>query len=159
MLEPPLSRRTFEDRTRRLIAGDTTMPDSELAGWELGRDWLAWRLTQGEVGAARRRSPRLKMALSGHIAGTGGAFTEDLGFHGLSLRPLRPPRLGAGDEASVRLTLAGRSIYLLGKVVWLGQGRLGVALGSAHPSDERALQAAVCSGYLDRFPDEGQARP
>ena len=157
MLHQPIGRRAFEERTRRLMAGDTTLAESELAGWELGRDWLAWRLTQGEVGGARRRSPRLKLSLSGHIAGTGGAFTEDLGFHGLSLRPLRPPRLGEGDEASVRLTLAGRSIYLLGKVVWLGQGRLGVALGSAHPRDERALQAAVCSGYLDRFPDEARS--
>jgi hypothetical protein len=157
MLRPPLSRREFEVRTRRLIAGDATLTDGEVAGWELGRDWLAWRLTAGEVGAARRRSPRLKLSLSGHIAGTGGAFTDDLGFFGLSLRPLRPPRLGEGDEASVRLTLAGRSIYLLGKVVWLGRDRLGVALGLAHPSDERALQAAVCNGYLEHFVDE--ARP
>lgn len=154
MLRQPLDRRAFEERTRRLIAGDATLDEGEVAGWERGRDWLAWRLTQGEVGAARRRSPRLKLALSGHIAGTGGAFTEDLAFHGLSLRPLRPPRLAEGDEASVRITLAGRSLYLLGKVVWLGQGLLGVALGSAHPRDERALQAAVCSGYLDRFADE-----
>lgn len=157
MLVQPLDRRAFEERTRRLMAGDTTLAESDVAGWELGRDWLAWRLTQGEVGGARRRSPRLKLSLSSHIAGTGGAFTEDVGFHGLSLRPLRPPRLGEGDEASVRITLAGRSLYLLGKVVWLGEGRLGVALGSAHPRDERALQAAVCIGYLDRFSDE--ARP
>lgn len=157
MLQPPLSRREFEVRTRRLIAGDATLTDGEVAGWELGRDWLAWRLTAGEVGAARRRSPRLKLSLSGHIAGTGGAFTDDLGFFGLSLRPLRPPRLGEGDEASVRLTLAGRSIYLLGRVVWLGRERLGVALDLAHPSDERALQAAVCSGFLDHFADEAQS--
>ena len=157
MLRQPLSRRDFEERTRRIIAGDATLAESELAGWELGRDWLAWRLTQGEVGAARRRSPRLKLSLSGHIAGTGGALTEDLGFHGLSLRPLRPPRIAEGDEASVRITLAGRSIYLLGKVVWLAEGRVGVALGSAHPSDERALQAAVCSGFLDRFSDESRS--
>jgi len=157
MLRQPLSRREFEERTRRLIAGDATLTDGEVAGWELGRDWLAWRLTEREVGTARRRSPRLKLSLSGHIAGTGGAFTDDLGFFGLSLRPLRPPRLGEGDEASVRLTLAGRSIYLLGKVVWLGRDRLGLALSSAHPSDERALQAAVCSGFLQHFVDE--ARP
>jgi len=157
MLRQPLSRRAFEERTRRLIAGDATLTESEVAGWDLARDWLAWRLTEGEVGAARRRSPRLKLSLSGHIAGTGGAFTEDLGFFGLSLKPLRPPRLGEGDEASVRLTLAGRSIYLLGKVVWLDRHRIGVALGSAHPRDERALQATVCSGFLDRFEDE--ARP
>ena len=157
MLRQPLSRRDFEEHTRRLIAGDTTLAESEVASWELGRDWLAWRLTQGETGSARRRSPRLKLSLSGHIAGTGGAFTEDLGFHGLSLRPLRPPRLGEGDEASVRITLAGRSLYLLGKVVWLGQGRIGVALGSAHPRDERALQAVVCSGYLEHFSDEARS--
>ncbi|HEU4382313.1 MAG TPA: PilZ domain-containing protein [Anaeromyxobacteraceae bacterium] len=156
MLRQPLSRRDFEARTRRIIAGDAALAESELHGWELGRDWLAWRLTQGEVGAARRRSPRLRLSLPGHIAGTGGAFTEDLGFHGLSLRPLRPVRLGEGDEASVRISLAGRSLYLLGKVVWLSEGRVGVALGSAHPSDERALQAAVCSGFLDRFSDESR---
>jgi hypothetical protein len=156
MLRLPLSRPAFEERTRRLIAGDPTLTEAEVAGWELGRDWLAWRLTEGEVGAARRRSPRLKLSLSGHIAGTGGAFTDDLGFFGLSLRPLRPPRLSEGDEASVRLTLAGRSIYLLGKVVWLGRDRLGVALGAAHPSDERALQAAVCHGFLEHFVDRAQ---
>jgi hypothetical protein len=32
-----------------------------------------------------------------------------------------------------------------------------VALDLAHPSDERALQAAVCNGYLEHFVDE--ARP
>ncbi len=157
MLRPPLSRLAFEERTRRLIAGDPTITDGEVAGWDLARDWLAWRLTEGEVGTARRRSPRLRVALAGHIAGSGGATTDDLGFFGLSLRPLRPPHLGEGDEASVRLTLAGRSIYLLGKVVWLGRDRIGVALGSAHPRDERALQAAVCNGFLDHFVDD--ARP
>ncbi len=157
MLRQPLSRRAFEERTRRLIAGDPTLAESEVAGWELGRDWLAWRLTQDEVGGLRRRSPRLKLSLSGHIAGTGGAFTEDLGFYGLSLRPLRPTRLGEGDEASVRITLGGRSIYLIGKVVWLANDRMGVALDAAHPNDERALQAAVCAGYLDRFSDEARS--
>lgn len=156
MLHPPLSRRDFADRTRRILAGDHTLSPAEVAGWELGRDWLAWRLTEGEVGSARRRSPRLKLALAGHIAGTGGAVTDDLGFFGLSLKPLKPPRLGEGDEASVRLTLAGRSIYLLGKVVWLRLDRLGLALGAAHPSDERALQAAVCNGFIDHFADEAR---
>jgi hypothetical protein len=85
---------------------------------------------------------------------TGGAH-RDLGLRAVAA--LRPPRLDEGDEASVRLTLAGRSIYLLGKVVWLDRHRIGVALGSAHPRDERALQATVCSGFLDRFEDE--ARP
>jgi hypothetical protein len=81
----------------------------------------------------------------------GGAVTDDLGFQGMSLRPLRAPSLHRGEEASVRVSLLGRSIYLLGKVVWLGQDRLGITLDAAHPADERALQAAVCNGHLDRW--------
>lgn len=151
MLLPPLSRPEFEERNRRLIQGDRTLSDPELAQWTLGRDWLAWYLAEKDAGPARRRWPRLRMALSGHIAGVGGAITDDLGFFGMGLRPLRPAQLARGEEASVRLVLAGRSIYVLGKVVWLEGDRLGLALGAAHPSDERALQAAVCNGLLDRW--------
>ena len=153
MRRPPLSRQEFEACNRRLIAGERNLTEAEISGWEQGRDWIAWRLGADEVAPARRRSPRLRLALSGHIAGVGGAFTDDLGFHGLGLRAIKPPRLERGEEASVRLTLAGRSIYILGKVVWLALDRVGLALGAVHPDDERALQATVCNGFLDRWVD------
>ncbi len=81
----------------------------------------------------------------------GRAVTDDVGFWGMRLLADRPPRLVQGDEASVRLNLVGRSIYVLGRVVWVDRGRVGLALDSAHPADERALQAAVCGGLLARW--------
>jgi len=150
MAAPPIPRWEFAEKNRRLLQGDP-VPEGDLLAWKRGRDWLAGRVSERDSGPARRRSPRLRLALTAHIAGVGGAVTDDLGFFGMSLRPLRAPLLHRGDEASVRLSLLGRSIYLLGKVVWLEDDRIGIALGAAHPDDERALQAAVCNGHLDRW--------
>jgi hypothetical protein len=150
MVAPPIPRGEFAEKNRLLLQGDA-MPEGDLLAWTRGRDWLAERVTEQESGPARRRSPRLRLVLNAHIAGVGGAVTDDLGFRGMSLRPLRAPSLHRGEEASVRVSLLGRSIYLLGKVVWLGEDRLGIALDAAHPADERALQAAVCNGHLDRW--------
>ncbi len=145
---PPIPRAEFAEKNRRLLQGDP-VSERELLDWLRGRDWLAERVSGSEASPARRRSPRLRLALTAHIAGVGGAVTDDLGFFGMSLRPRRASSLHRGEEASVRVSLLGRSIYLLGKVVWLGDDRLGLALGAAHPDDERALQAAVCNGHLD----------
>lgn len=153
MTAPPIPRGDFAEKNRRLLQGDA-ISEPDLAAWMRGRDWLAERVVEEDAGPARRHSPRLRLALTAHIAGVGGAVTDDLGFAGLSLRSLRPPPLHRGEEASVRLSLLGRSIYLLGRVAWLGDDRLGIALGAAHPDDERALQAAVCNGHLDRWEEK-----
>jgi hypothetical protein len=147
---PPIARTEFAEKNRRILQGDP-VSEREILDWQRGRDWLAERVSGSEGGPARRRSPRLRLVLTAHIAGVGGAITDDLGFFGMSLRPLRAPSLHRGEEASVRVSLLGRSIYLLGRVAWLGDDRLGLALGAAHPADERALQAAVCNGHLDRW--------
>jgi hypothetical protein len=153
MLAPPIPRVEFVEKNRLLLQGEA-ISEGDLLAWARGRDWLAERVTGDETGPARRRSPRLRLALTAHIAGVGRAVTDDLGFSGMSLRPLRAPPFRRGEEASVRLSLLGRSIYVLGRVVWLGDDRLGIALGAAHPDDERALQAAVCNGHLDRWEEK-----
>jgi hypothetical protein len=150
MVGPPVPRGEFAEQNRRLLQGDE-ITDDEILAWTRGRDWLAGHVAVDEAGLARRRSPRLRLALDAHIAGVGGAVTDDLGFHGMSLRPRRRPSLHQGEEASVRVSLLGRSIYVLGTVIWLGGDRVGLALEAAHPDDERALQAAVCNGHLDRW--------
>lgn len=152
LLPPPLSRDEFDEKNRRLLAGDRWLGEEDIKNWEAARDWLVEQLTQDNGFLLRRRSPRLRLELPAHIAGVGRAVTEDIGFLGVGLAPsVSQMTLKEGDEASVRLSLFGRSIYVLGRVRWLGPRHLGVALDSIHPSDERALQAAVLAGYLDRF--------
>ncbi len=151
MVRPPMSRSDFEEKNRRLLMGQGFLPEAEVSAWERGRDWLARQATASENAPARRRSPRLQISLAAHIAGVGRAVTDDVGFGGMRLLSDKVPRLARGDEASVRISLVGRSIYLLGRVVWIGGGRVGLALDAAHPADERALQAAVCNGLLDRW--------
>jgi hypothetical protein len=151
MVGPPMSRSEFEEKNRRLLMGDGFLPEVDISAWQRGRDWLAQRATESEKAAPRRRSPRLQISLTAHIAGVGRAVTDDVGFWGMRLLADKMPRLVQGDEASVRLNLAGRSIYVLGRVVWVDRGRVGLSLDAAHPADERALQAAVCNGLLDRW--------
>jgi len=149
---PPISREAFDDKNRRLIAGDRWLGDQDIRDWEQARDWLVGKLAEDESFLVRRRSPRLRIELPAHIAGVGRAVTGDVGFSGVRLAAATPQAtLKEGDEASVRLSLFGRSIYLLGRVRWLADKELGVALDSIHPADARAIQAAVLSGYLDRF--------
>ena len=152
MIPAPISREEFDDKNRRLLAGDRWLGEEDIKAWEAARDWLVDQLTQDDGGLVRRRFPRLRLELPAHIAGVGRAVTADIGFSGVRLAASVPlVSLKEGDEASVRLSLFGRSIYVLGRVRWLGPQRLGVALDSVHPADERALQAAVLAGYLDRF--------
>jgi len=99
----------------------------------------------------KRRSPRLRLALAAHIGGVGAAVTDDIGFWGMRLVLDTPPPLASGDEVVVRVNLIGRFVYVLVRVVWTDCNRLGVALSAAHPADERALQAAVCNGLLERW--------
>jgi hypothetical protein len=152
MLLPPVTRTEFEERNRRFLAGDPSLTDADVHAWERGRDWLAERLVEERPGLPKRRSPRLRLSLLAHIGGVGAAVTEDLGFFGLGLKSKRQPDLSPGEEASVRISLLGRSIYLLGRVAWAADERVGIAIGAAHPSDERAIQAAVCNGLLERWP-------
>ncbi|HTP50603.1 MAG TPA: PilZ domain-containing protein [Anaeromyxobacteraceae bacterium] len=152
LLPPPMTREEFDEKNRRLLAGDRWLAEEDIKSWEAGRDWLLGQLTQDDGFLLRRRFPRLRLELPAHIAGVGRAVTDDIGFSGVRLAPSVPlTALREGDEASVRLSLFGRSIYVLGRVRWLGPMHLGVALDSVHPADERALQAAVLAGYLDRF--------
>ena len=152
ILPPPLSREEFDDKNRRLLAGDRWLGEADIKSWEAARDWLVEQLTRDDGFLLRRRTPRLRLELPAHIAGVGRAVTDDIGFSGVRLASSVPlAALREGDEASVRLSLFGRSIYVLGRVRWLGTQQLGVALDSVHPADERALQAAVLAGYLDRF--------
>ncbi len=147
-----MSRDEFDEKNRRLLAGDRWLGEADIKTWEQARDWLVEQLSLDDGFLLRRRFPRLRLELPAHIAGVGRAVTDDIGFLGVRLAPSVPlTALKEGDEASVRLSLFGRSIYVLGRVRWLGPQHLGVALDSVHPSDERALQAAVLSGYLDRF--------
>ncbi len=152
MLDPPITRREFEEKNRRVLAGARDLPESELFAWQRGRDWLVERTQPApEADPHRRRSPRLPLQLSAHIAGIGSATTADIGFHGLGLLPARGGPLQQGEEASVRVTLVGRSIYAIGRVVWTDATRVGLALEAIHPSDARALQAAVCNGLLNHW--------
>jgi len=154
ILPPPLSREEFDEKNRRLIAGDRWLGEADIRAWERARDWLVERLSEDETFMVRRRSPRLRMELPAHIAGVGRAVTGDVGFSGVRLAasPAAPiTALREGDETSVRLSLFGRSIYVLGRVRWLGPDQLGVALDSVHPADQRAIQAAVLAGFMDRF--------
>ncbi len=153
MAGPPLSRSEFEEKNRRLLVGETSLLDADVSAWQRGRDWLAHRAEERGEGPVRRRSPRLRLALTAHIAGVGRGVTDDVGFGGMRLLLDKLPKLRAGDEASVRLNLVGRSVYVLGRVIWTEGDRVGLALDAAHPSDERALQAAVCNGLLDRWDD------
>jgi hypothetical protein len=150
MQRAPLSRAEFEEKNRRILAGDP-LPDREVRTWELGRDWLAELLAEELPGQVRRRSPRARVSVLAYLAGVGGAITEDLGFFGLGLRSKQEAGLRRGTEASVRLTLFGRSVYVLGRVAWAQEDRLGLAIGAAHPDDQRAIQAAVCNRLLDRW--------
>ena len=150
---PPISREEFDEKNRRLIAGDRWLAEADIRAWERARDWLVERLSEDESFLVRRRSPRVRMELPAHIAGVGRAVTGDVGFAGVRLAAGESPisSLKEGDEASVRLSLFGRSIYLLGRVRWLAPDQLGVALDSIHPADQRAIQAAVLSGLMDRY--------
>jgi hypothetical protein len=146
-----MSRSEFEEKNRRLLMGHGFLPEIDVFAWERGRDWLAHRTAEHRPGMEKRRSPRLRLSLTAHIAGVGRAVTDDIGFGGMRLQLDKQAPLTEGSEASVRLDLAGRSIYVLGQVVWTDDSRVGMALRAAHPADERALQAAVCSGLLDRW--------
>jgi hypothetical protein len=152
-LPPPLSREEFDEKNRRLIAGDRWLGEADIRAWERARDWLVERLASDETFLVRRRSPRLRMELPAHIAGVGRAVTGDVGFSGVRLSAGDAPiaALKEGDEASVRLSLFGRSIYVLGRVRWLAPDQLGVALDSIHPADQRAIQAAVLAGFMDHY--------
>lgn len=146
---PPLPLPEFEEKNRRVQLGDA-VPDLDLDAWRLGRDWLAARSMRKAPGL-KRKTPRVNLAAPAHLAGVGPAVTENLGFRGIALRAGRRGGLVPGEEASVRLQLGGRSIYALGKVVWAGDGRIGIAIESIHPEDERALQAAVCGRLLEHW--------
>ncbi len=147
--EPPITRREFEEKNRRMIVGARDLPDADLFAWQRGRDWLAERVAGDPGSLGRRRSPRLRLTLPVHIAGVGGGTTDDLGFYGLALRPRDGPALRPGDDASVRVVLLGRSIYAIARVAWMDSERVGLVLSAIHPGDARALQAAVCDGLLD----------
>jgi hypothetical protein len=151
---PPITREEFDEKNRRLLAGDRWLGEADIRAWERARDWLVDRLSEDEAFMVRRRSPRVRMELPAHIAGVGRAVTGDVGFAGVRLAPSPETPMASlreGDETSVRLSLFGRSIYVLGRVRWLGPDQLGVALDSVHPADERAIQAAVLAGFMDRF--------
>ncbi len=151
MIRPPISRFEFEEKNRRLLVGDASLAEADLLAWQDGRDWLAQQAIEKREGRIQRRSPRAPLQLTAHIGGVGRAVTEDVGFWGMRLVSNNPLQLGRGEEVSVRLHLVGRSVYVLGKVVWTDRNKLGLSLGAAHPADERALQAAVCADLLHRW--------
>jgi len=154
MSMPRISRRAFEEKNRLVIDGLRGLTPEDLDVWQQGRDWLAARALGAETGVAgvpRRRHPRARMTVQAHLAGHGGAFTDDLGFGGVSLRTHRQQPLKRGDEASVRLSLSRGSIYLSGRVTWTDTSRLGIVIHGIHPSDERVLQAVVCEKLLHQW--------
>ncbi len=148
-----MTKKEFEDQSRRLLSQDADISSDDLAKWVLGRDWLAKRIIRDDQNPSRRRYPRAKLALPAHIAGIGNALTEDIGFRGMALWARRLPRLRTGEEQSVRVSILGRSIYATATVVWAdaAASRLGLSITAIHPSDELALQAAVCVQHIDRW--------
>ncbi|HZZ84316.1 MAG TPA: PilZ domain-containing protein [Anaeromyxobacteraceae bacterium] len=151
MLMPRVTRRAFEEKNRLVIDGLRGLTPEDLEVWQQGRDWLASRALDVKDGAARRRHPRARVAVQAHLAGYGGAFTDDLGFGGVALRTHRKPPLKRGDQAYVRLRLSRHSIYLSGRVSWSDSARLGIVIDGIHPGDERLLQAVVCEKLLHRW--------
>ncbi|BDG09774.1 PilZ domain-containing protein [Anaeromyxobacter paludicola] len=151
MLAPRVSRRSFEEKNRLVLDGLRPLDAADLRVWEQGRDWLAARALADETGAVKRRHPRARVTVQAHLAGYGGAFTDDLGFGGVALRTHRKPPLKRGDEAFVRLKLSGRSVYVSGEVSWTDATRLGISIRGIHPGDERLLQALVCEKLLHRW--------
>jgi hypothetical protein len=148
MIRAPISRSQFEETNRQLLIGEGGLCEADLSAWQRGRDWLAREVGETSEGPVRRRSPRLHLAFSAHLGGVGPAVTDDIGFGGMRLVSDNLPRLRTGDDVTVRVNLAGRSIYVLDRVVWTDRDRVGMALLAAPPADERALQAAVCAGLL-----------
>jgi hypothetical protein len=148
-----MTRRDFEESSRRILRKDAILSRSELDAWTRSRDWLASQVL-GEDGApSRRRSPRARLTVPVHVAGIGNALTEDLGFQGLSLRAKHQLDVRAGQEQSVRVSILGRSIYATARVVWSDDLRMGLAITAIHPTDEYALQAVVCVQHLECWPD------
>ncbi len=150
----PMSRSEFEEKNRLLLAGEVDLLDADLFAWKRGRDWLARQIAHTSEGQARR-SPRLQLALAAHVGGLGRAVTEDVGLEGMRLLPDNVPRLNSGCGLSVRLNLVGRTVIVLGSVVWTDRGRIGLALDATHQADELALQAVVCDGLLHRWGESG----
>ncbi|BDG10716.1 PilZ domain-containing protein [Anaeromyxobacter paludicola] len=145
----PSLREEFESHNRLLVGGERPLTPEELAVWSRGRDLLVQRALarqQPVEGSRRRRHPRARARLSAHLAGCGSAFTDDVGFGGLSLRTTRRAALRRGDDAYVKLKWAQRSIFLEGQVAWIDGARIGLAITRIHPEDEHALQAVVCAG-------------
>lgn len=153
MRHPPLTRQNFEDTSHRILSEEASVSPSELSVWMRGRDWLAKRLIGDDPRPGRRRYPRAKVSIPAHIAGIGNAVTEDISFRGMALRAAKLPKIRSGEEQSIRLSILGRSIYAIGTVVWFDASRLGLSISAIHPSDELALQAAVCAQHLDRWID------
>jgi hypothetical protein len=145
----------FEVKNRLLLDGVRQLTAEELAIWSHGRDFLVGRVLAREAaatpaaGSTRRRHPRTHVRVAAHLAGHGGGFTDDLGFGGLGLRTHRVSPLRRGDEASVKLKWAERSIFLQGQVAWTEGTRLGLSITRIHPQDEQLLQALVCERLGD----------
>ena len=90
--------------------------DGDLDRWKAGRDRIAQRALERDrleaerAGTPPRQHARARVAAQAHLAGYGRAFTEDVGFGGMSLRPNDGRvEIRRGEEASVRLLLAKRS--------------------------------------------------
>lgn len=146
-----MTRKEFEEKSRRILSKDGAVSKDEFEMWVRGRDWLASRLVEADLGPGRRRYPRAKLSVPAHVAGIGNAITEDIGFRGLSLRAKNLPALRSGEEQSVRVSILGRSIYATARVVWSDDVRMGLSIIAIHPADEYALQAAVCVQHLEHW--------
>ncbi len=156
---PPPARADFEKQNRLLLEGARALTPDELAIWCHGRDFLVRRAMAREVvetpgaGSIRRRHPRIRARVSAHIAGHGIGYTDDVGFGGLGVRTHRAAPLRRGDEASVKLKWAERSIFLQALVAWTDGTRIGLSITRIHPEDEQLLQALVCERLAERWED------
>jgi len=148
-----MTKQDFEERSHRIIRKDAVLSESELDAWTRSRDWLASQVLRVNGEPSRRQSPRARLSVPVHVAGIGNAVTEDLGFRGLSLMAKHQLDVRAGQEQSLRVSILGRSIYATARVIWSDDLRMGLAIIAIHPSDEYALQAAVCVQHLECWPD------
>lgn len=157
-MHPP-AREDFEKHNRLLLEGARPLTGAELALWSRGRDFLVRQALAREAaqapgaGSMRRRLPRIRARVSAHIAGHGIGYTDDVGFGGLGLRTHRAAPLRRGDEASVKLKWAERSIFLQGQVAWTDGTRIGLSITRIHPEDEKLLQALVCERLVEGWED------
>jgi hypothetical protein len=144
---PPIDLVDFAEANWQAAAGPP-IGGATAEAWRTGRDWLASRVLGQQKG---RTAPRAPVVVRAHLAGFGAATTGDLGFDGLALKTGTPVPLAPGAGVSVRLLVWGRSIYVLGTVVWIRGEEMGIRFVAMHPDDGRAIEATVCGQLLQHW--------